>query len=75
MIVRSINHLKDVHQSYWKHGSFAVRWGFYIIFLGIASIIHGFVPALFPFLTPDGIKKISKMIDEMEANRPKSKQS
>ncbi len=58
------SHLQIVKQKYFEHFWFAFKWGFYLIFIGIASIIHGFFPAVFPFLAPKGVLKIAKMIKE-----------
>lgn len=57
-------HLKYVRESYWVHGRFAVKWGFYLIWLGIASILHGFFPFLLKFQAPKGILRLKKLMDE-----------
>ena len=62
-ISKSKKHLQDVKESYFFHGWFAIKWGFFILYTGIASIIHGIFPFLFPFTAPKNILKIKKMMD------------
>ena len=64
MIKKSRKHLEEVNQKYFEHGIFSIKQGFYIIAIGFTFIIHGFVPALFPFFTPRRILSIAKMIKE-----------
>jgi len=42
-------HLEDSQESYWSHCWWAVTAGGQMILAGILSIVHGLVPALFPF--------------------------
>jgi hypothetical protein len=42
-------HLKDSEESYLSHCRWAVGAGFVMIWAGILSIIHGLIPAWFPF--------------------------
>lgn len=60
----SRKHLATVGESYSTHGWFAVKWGFFLIFTGLASVIHGIVPAWFPFTAPRNIVKLKKLVDE-----------
>lgn len=53
MIQRSRNHLQEAGKTYGPHGAFAIKAGFLLFFAGFASIIHGIVPALFPFVARD----------------------
>lgn len=55
-------HLRQVGQSYWSHHFFALKWGFVLIGAGLASIVHGLIPSLFPFYAPRTVRRISKMI-------------
>jgi hypothetical protein len=41
------SHLKQSHQSYFSHMTWAVRAGARLITTGIVSIIHGLFPSLF----------------------------
>lgn len=62
MIKESKKHLKAVNQGYFEHGVFAIKQGIYIIGIGAASIIHGIIPAWFPFYAPRHIISLSNMI-------------
>ena len=57
-------HLNHVKESYWAHGFFAVKWGCYLIWLGLTSVLHGFFPFIFKFSAPKGILKLKKLMDE-----------
>lgn len=57
-------HLELVRESYSVHGWFAIKWGFYLIWLGIASILHGIFPFMLKFHTPQGILRLKKLMDE-----------
>jgi hypothetical protein len=48
MLKKSIEHLEKSKETYIPHFMWAFLSGLSLIFSGIASIIHGFVPALFP---------------------------
>ena len=63
MIKNSTSHLKKTNQNYWAHGWFAVRHGFYIILIGIVSILHGIFPFFMPFFAPRSIMKLARMIE------------
>ncbi|MGE0201417.1 MAG: DUF6356 family protein [Candidatus Melainabacteria bacterium] len=51
LIRRSREHLKDAQKTYAEHGSFALRAGVLLIWAGVTSLVHGIVPAFFPFLS------------------------
>ena len=57
-------HLELVDESYTEHGGFAIRWGFFLVWTGFASIVHGLVPSLFPFTAPRNILKLKALMDE-----------
>lgn len=61
---QSQNHLSDVKESYWRHGWFAVKWGFFLVWTGVVSILHGIFPFLFPFLAPKNVLKMKALMDE-----------
>lgn len=48
MINKSIEHLKKSKETYIPHFYWAFSSGLSLMWSGVASIIHGFVPALFP---------------------------
>jgi hypothetical protein len=48
MIKQSKEHLTKSKETYLPHFVWAFVSGFKLIWAGIASIIHGFVPGLFP---------------------------
>lgn len=56
------SHLKQVNQGYWEHFWFAQKWGLVLIGAGIASVIHGIFPPLFPFFAPRTVNRIARMI-------------
>lgn len=60
----SKEHLKQVNESYSKHGRFAIKWGLYLIYTGCVSIIHGIVPAVFKFTAPRNVMKLARMIEQ-----------
>ena len=63
---KSKDHLQNVKETYSQHGWFAIKWGFYIIWTGLASVIHGIFPFLFPFTAPKNILKLKKMMDDRQ---------
>jgi hypothetical protein len=42
-------HLEDSQETYSQHFVWAVKSGLLMIWTGLASIIHGILPPLFPF--------------------------
>jgi hypothetical protein len=62
LLKESQQHLKENNESYFKHGFFALKWGFIIISLGLASILHAIFPFIFKYHAPKGILKIALMI-------------
>ena len=63
-VVLDFSHLRKVNQGYFFHLLFALKWGGYLIFTGLVSIVHGLFPFLFPFLAPRNILKVSRMIEK-----------
>lgn len=63
-ITKSKKHLTDVEEGYFEHGWFAIKWGIFIVGTGLASIIHGILPFLFPFTAPKNLLKLHKMMEE-----------
>jgi len=58
----SRRHLKQVEQNYAGHGLFALKWGFFLIWTGFASIIHGLVPGLFQFTAPRNLQRLNELL-------------
>lgn len=40
----NFQHLKQVEESYWQHFKFATWAGFYLVYLGVVSLVHGVFP-------------------------------
>ena len=59
-----MKHLKDVEESYAEHGWFAIKWGFFIMWTGLASIIHGIFPFLFQFTAPKNLLRLQKLMED-----------
>lgn len=53
-------HLNEAGKSYFEHFKFALVAGFILIYAGIASIIHAFIPTLFPFTSQKIVKKLTE---------------
>jgi hypothetical protein len=51
-------HLKEANKSYAKHFSFAFKAGFLLIYAGVTSIIHAFIPSMFPFVSQKIVHKL-----------------
>lgn len=52
MIQESKEHLREVQKSYAEHAAFSIDHGFYLLKMGVMSIIHGIVPSVFKFDLP-----------------------
>ncbi|MCY4523237.1 MAG: DUF6356 family protein [Halobacteriovoraceae bacterium] len=64
LIKRSREHLAIVNESYLKHGIPVIRVGFHVLWLGLAFIIHGIVPAIFPFYASRRILRLAQRIKD-----------
>ncbi len=64
MISKSREHLQEVNQTYREHGWFAVKWGLFLIWTGVVSIIHGICPAFFKFRAPRNVMRVARLIKE-----------
>lgn len=60
VIGSSRKHLKEAGKQYMPHGLFAVRAGFLLIWAGVTSILHGLVPAWFPFYSRDVVRDLAE---------------
>jgi hypothetical protein len=52
------NHVYKSRKGWLRHTGFAVWAGVVLIFAGILSIIHAFIPNLFPYMSENMIKKL-----------------
>ena len=64
IIKKSRQHLIDSKEGYFKHGLFAVKNGVRIMCVGMISIIHGVIPAYFPFHVPKLIMGLARLARE-----------
>lgn len=54
------HHLNESGKTYLEHGRFALKAGFLLLWAGIASIIHGLLPNLFPFVSRDIVLRLAE---------------
>jgi Family of unknown function (DUF6356) len=57
-IETSAAHLRRSQMTYLFHMGHALHGGFLLIYLGIISVIHAFIPSLFPRQTGEGVIRI-----------------
>lgn len=57
-------HLTESGKTYLEHGRFAFKAGVLLLWAGVASIVHGLLPNLFPFVSRDIVLRLA------EASRP-----
>lgn len=62
MWTRSKNHLAEARKTYVSHFLYAWTRGWLLIWTGICSIIHGFLPGVFPFTAPKTVLRIAEEI-------------
>ena len=67
MLKKSIRHLEASKETYSSHLFWAVYAGFKLIFVGISSIIHGFIPSVF---TGTAAKTIIDFYHDRLVNHP-----
>ncbi len=60
-------HPRSVDESYGEHFRVATRFGLLMLAGGIATTLHGFLPALF---TRTGSSIVKKLYGEMRARQP-----
>lgn len=51
-------HLAESNKTYIEHFKFAFYAGFMLLWAGLTSIIHAFIPSLFPFASRNIILKL-----------------
>lgn len=75
-------HLTETKESYWAHFKFGIIHGFYLIKMGLMSIVHSFFPDIYPFELPrmviglhekikkkHGTKLLNKLTQEVRENK------
>ena len=61
----NVDHLKNSEMSYWHHWRHSFRYGILLIWLGICSILHAFIPLWFQYYSAQGVVKIYQRIRHM----------
>ena len=66
LIARSRAHLESVEERYGAHQLFAFGVGWTMVRAGIACMLHGVVPALFPTTGSDAIRRLHGVIADRD---------
>lgn len=67
MIIReSKKHLVDAKRQYVDHAKFAIMGGNKLLKAAVISYIHALIPAAYPFRAELEIKKIYKIVKDLE---------
>ena len=66
LIARSRAHLGSVDESYGAHQRFAFGVGWSMVTAGLACLLHGLVPALFPTTGSDAIRRLHGVIADRD---------
>ncbi len=66
LLARSRAHLDSVDEGYGQHQHFAFGVGWTMVKAGLACILHGIVPALFPTTGSDAIRRLHGVIADRE---------
>lgn len=53
-----MSHLNDVEENYFVHGATALFYCLSLLALGVAALIHAFIPHIFVHTVSDGVKKL-----------------
>jgi len=53
-------HLAESGKTYCEHAGFAIKAGGLLLWAGFASIVHGLLPNLFPFVSRDIVLRLSE---------------
>lgn len=56
-------HLKEINETYLEHMFYALKYGFKMIFAGIACIIHALLPDIFVTTASQTIESIKNEIN------------
>jgi hypothetical protein len=62
------HHLKESGKSYGEHFMFAMRAGFLLLWAGVASIVHAFIPGLFPFVSQRIVMRLAEASRRQQQN-------
>ena len=57
-------HLKNTNETYWKHLTFGLKWGLFLILTGFIGIIHAIIPFIFTFRPSKNVLKIAQKVEE-----------
>lgn len=69
MLRQSQQHLQQAGKAYGPHGTFALKQGIYLWWLGVTSIVHALIPAWFPFYTQQKVIALGKMAQKHQENQ------
>ena len=64
-----MRHLDDAGESYFEHCFIAISYSIKLMYLGIAVLVHAFLPFVLITTASVGIRKIIKDIDERTKKR------
>ena len=67
MITASRKHLDEAGKSYWPHCIFAIKNGFFLVWIGIISVLHGICPAFRPFYPRHAVLRMSEEAQKRDA--------
>jgi hypothetical protein len=59
-----MGHLDDIGQTYVQHWIFAAQFGLVMILVGLAVIIHAFIPSLFTHTGSQAVKAMAAVLEE-----------
>lgn len=59
-----MGHLKDANVSYFQHWLFAFQFGLVLVLVGLAVIIHAFIPPLFKTTGSDAVLAMAAVVNE-----------
>lgn len=59
-----MSHLNEINESYFEHMCTALKYGFKLIFAGLACIIHALIPDAFVTTGSETIKNILEEIHQ-----------
>lgn len=53
-------HLREANKTYGEHFAFAFKAGFILLWAGATSIVHAFIPSLFPFTSRNIVARLAE---------------
>jgi len=65
-----LRHPRSVGESYREHLGIASRFGVTMIAGGLATLVHGIVPALFTTTGSDTVKRLHRFVQERQTANP-----